>query len=123
MVCQAGARIPPTAKKMKLPMYVIIWEYQVRAEHAAEFEKIYSATGAWAKLFQKSNGYLGTEFLADEGHPFRYITIDRWTSLQAYETFLQEWGNEYANLDAQCKGLTENESLVGRWELISSETR
>ena len=52
-------------------MYVIIWKYRVKADHVTEFEEIYSATGAWAKLFQKSKGYLGTELLSDEGHPRR----------------------------------------------------
>jgi hypothetical protein len=50
-------------------MYVIIWEYQVRAEFVVKFEEIYSAKGAWAKLFQKSRGYLGTELTHDEGQP------------------------------------------------------
>ena len=97
-------------------MYVMIWEYQVTSNHIVEFEEIYSATGAWAKLFQKGKGYLGTELLSDEGHPHRYITIDRWTSPQAYTSFLSEWENEYARLDAQCEGLTERETLLGKWE-------
>ena len=97
-------------------MYVIIWEYQVRAETVAAFEEIYSATGVWKQLFQKSEGFLGTELLSDEGHPGRYITIDRWASSQEYETFLSEWRNAYADLDAQCEGLTEQETLLGKWE-------
>ena len=97
-------------------MYVIIWKYRVKADHVTEFEEIYSATGAWARLFQKSKGYLGTELLSDEGHPRRYITIDRWTSSQEYASFLSDWKSEYERLDAQCNGLTEHESLLGRWE-------
>lgn len=97
-------------------MHVIIWEYQVRAEHVAEFEKIYSATGAWSKLFQKSKGYLGTELLSDEGPPRRYITIDRWSSSEGYAAFLSEWKDEYAKLDAACAELTERETLLGKWE-------
>jgi len=97
-------------------MYVIIWEYQVRAEYVAEFEKIYSTGGTWAKLFQKSKGYLGTELLVDEGHPHRYITIDRWVSSKDYESFLSERKNEYADLDAQCAVLTERETPLGKWE-------
>jgi heme-degrading monooxygenase HmoA len=97
-------------------MYVIIWEYQVRAEHVAEFEEIYSATGAWAKLFEKSKGYLGTELLFDAGHTNRYITIDRWISSQAYASFLAEWKQHYEVLDSRCEGLTEQEILVGQWE-------
>ena len=102
-------------------MYVMIWEYQVHAERVAEFEEIYSATGAWTRLFQKSEGYLGTELLVDEGHSHRYITIDRWRSSSEYESFLAEWKNEYEYLDARCDGLAERETLLGKWETILRE--
>jgi hypothetical protein len=104
-------------------MYVIIWEYHVKAERVGEFEKIYSATGEWARLFWKSRGYLGTELLSHAREPQHYITIDRWSSPQEYESFLLEWKNEYQLLDARCEGLTEWETLLGRWESILSETR
>ena len=58
-------------------MLFIIWEYHVRAAHIAEFEEVYSATGAWAQLFQNGKGYLGPELLLDQGPSHRYITIDR----------------------------------------------
>jgi heme-degrading monooxygenase HmoA len=97
-------------------MYVIIWEYQVKAEFTAQFEESYSASGVWSRLFQKSKGYLGTELLAHEESPNRYITIDRWASSQDYASFLSEWKLEYADLDAQCEGLTAEETLLGKWE-------
>jgi heme-degrading monooxygenase HmoA len=104
-------------------MYVIIWEYQVKAEYLTEFEEIYSISGLWAKLFRKAEGYQGTELLRDPNQPDRYITIDRWASSQAHESFLLRWKAEYAALDAQYEGLTETESLLGKWESISIETR
>jgi heme-degrading monooxygenase HmoA len=104
-------------------MYIIIWEYQIMAERAGEFERMYSATGEWAKLFRKSRGYLGTELLSHAREPQHYITIDRWSSPQEYESFLLEWKNEYQLLDAQCAGLTERETLLGKWESIPFETR
>jgi heme-degrading monooxygenase HmoA len=93
-------------------MYLIVWEYRIRPETRAEFEQIYSATGAWAELFQKGAGYVGTELLRDETTPLRYITIDRWKSKAEYEAFLSAWRQEYETLDAQCEGLTEHESLL-----------
>ena len=93
-----------------------MWEYDVRTEYIAEFEKIYSASGAWAEFFQNSKEYLGTELLVDQGRPHRYITIDRWRSSQDYESFLSKWKNEYEHLDAQCAGLTEREFLLSKWE-------
>jgi len=104
-------------------MYVIIWEYRVRPEHIAEFEKIYGENGAWAELFLTGIGYLGTELLRDPGDLQHYLTIDRWASKNNYEGFLSDRKKEYEKLDAQCEGLTEQETLLGKWELILRETR
>ncbi|HSL43947.1 MAG TPA: antibiotic biosynthesis monooxygenase [Anaerolineales bacterium] len=99
-------------------MYVIIWEYQVKTAHAAEFENIYSSTGAWAKLFQESTGFLGTKLLRDYSDNQHYLTIDHWASQQDYEAFRSQWKTDYEALDAQCEGLTEQETLLGKWEMI-----
>lgn len=98
-------------------MYLILWEYHVKLQKQAEFEEIYSPTGAWAELFQKGEGYLGTELLHDETSPRRYLTIDRWESKAAYETFLSVQEQAYKEMDARCEGLTEHESLLGKWTL------
>jgi heme-degrading monooxygenase HmoA len=102
-------------------MYVLIWQFQVRAGHTAEFEKIYSTSGAWTKLFKKAEGFLDTQLLRSENDPCRYITIDRWTSSGDYESFRSQWKSEYARLDGQSKDLTEQETLLGKWELILPE--
>lgn len=95
-------------------MYLILWEYHVRPERCDEFERIYSAAGAWAELFRKSKGYLGTELVNDEANPQRYFTVDRWVSKTEYERFLEVWQQEYKALDEQCEGLTEREVLLGK---------
>jgi len=100
-------------------MYIIIWEYQIKPEKQPEFESIYSPKGAWAELFEKSTGYLGTELLCDETRPQRYITLDRWASRDDYEAFLAQWAMEYKALDARCEGLTASESLIGKWNSVS----
>ena len=97
-------------------MYVIIWEYQVKADRLAEFESIYAANGAWAELFGKNAGYLGTELLRNKENPATYLTIDRWTSEEAFEHFKRDWGTEYQTLDAEYNGLTMNETLLGKFE-------
>jgi len=99
-------------------MFIILWEYQVKVEKQSEFESIYSPNGAWAELFKKNTGYLGTELLRDETNHQRYLTIDRWNSKEEYEAFLSQWATKYKELDAQCEGLTESESLVGKWTTI-----
>ena len=104
-------------------MYVIIWEYQVKADRVAEFEEAYAADGAWSQFFQRHSSYLGTELLRDPAAPQRYITIDRWDSANQYESFLSQWETEYAALEAQFGGLKETEILAGKWESIPSKTQ
>ncbi|MCI0607531.1 MAG: antibiotic biosynthesis monooxygenase [Anaerolineae bacterium] len=104
-------------------MYVIIWEYHVKAEHVSKFEQIYHSEGAWAELFKKGTGYLGTELIRDETQPQRYITIDQWDSAEDYEAFRVQWKEEYEALDAQCEGLTEQETLFGKWEAVDYKVR
>jgi len=104
-------------------MYTIIWEYLVKAEYLAKFEKFYAPDGTWAKLFGKSAGYLKTELLRDSKHSRRFITIDRWVSSEEYEAFLIQWQKEYQTLDAQCEAFTEQESMLGKWESFNFELR
>ncbi len=99
-------------------MYIIIWAYQVKPEHLPDFTKIYASNGAWAKLFGKSEGYLGTELLLDNANMHRFTTIDRWESMSSYLDFKAKWQTEYAALDAQCEGMTEQEILIGKYGLL-----
>ena len=94
-------------------MITILWEYQVKADRIAEFEKIYAPDGEWAKLFQKSEGFIDTILIHSTDHPELYLTRDRWKSLKDYNLFLSKWKEEYEKLDKQCEGLTERESCLG----------
>ncbi|HMB24520.1 MAG TPA: antibiotic biosynthesis monooxygenase family protein [Anaerolineales bacterium] len=101
-------------------MYVILWEYLVKAEHITDFEEIYSAAGAWAQLFRKHPGYRGTELLRDANYPRRYVTIDRWVSTEAYNSFQREWQEEYKELDTRCERLMERETFLGTFLSVHS---
>jgi len=96
-------------------MYVILWEFRVRAEAVAEFERLYGPAGAWASLFRAAPGYLGTELLRDAGGGPRYLTLDRWASPGAYADFRRRQADAYAALDREGEGLTEAERLVGEF--------
>jgi len=104
-------------------MYVVIWEYQVRAERVTEFEEIYRADGAWARLFRRSDGFIRTDLLRQERHTDRYITMDWWRSREEYEAFFKQWASEYAAMDTQCEGLTEQEALLGKWQAVPDGAR
>ena len=104
-------------------MYVIIWQFQVKADSTTEFENFYRSTGDWVELFQKGKGYISTELLRDGTNPNTYMTIDRWDSAESYEAFLTQFKKEYETLDAQCEGLTKHETPRGKWESVNNETR
>ena len=51
------------------------------------------------------------------------MTIDRWISAQDYDNFLIDFQAEYEMLDVECNELTESETLLGKWEVLTHKTR
>src|ERR1700735_604632 len=100
--------------------YVILWEFQVHKRCQREFEDAYGASGAWAVLFRKSGDYRGTELLCDASAPGRYLTVDRWTSAEAFDKFRRTHAAEYQALDAHCEALTESDGALGTWTTLDS---
>ena len=95
--------------------YTYIWAFEVHAEHADVFRKHYGEGGAWAQLFRRAHGYLGTQLLEDESDPLRFITIDTWSSADDYEAFRADYAAEYAAIDRLCEGFTKRETLIGHF--------
>ena len=96
-------------------MYVIVWEFTIRAEGANEFEAIYGPQGEWAVLFAKGEGYRETKLLRDISNPSRYVTLDFWTSREAYERFRRAHEGDYIALDQRCERLTVKEHKLGEF--------
>ncbi len=93
---------------------VRVWEYEVAASSADEFERVYGADGPWAQLFSSSSGYEGTELFVSVSRPGRYLTLDRFSNEGAWQQFLADHQDAYLRLDAQSAGLTQSErELVG----------
>jgi heme-degrading monooxygenase HmoA len=90
-------------------MLVRVWQYDIQPGREAEFERIYGASGDWAQLFGRSTDYLGTELYRAVEQPQRYLTVDRFSSFEAWERFQNEHGTDYAELDSRCGTLTSAE--------------
>lgn len=101
--------------------YLIVWEFRVRTGMEKRFEAAYGSDGAWARLFQKAKGYVGTELNRDTQDPQRFVTLDFWMSRGAYETFREQHLAEYKTIDERCAAMTENEAEVGKFERASPE--
>ena len=99
-------------------MYVILWRFRPLPGRQIEFENAYGPAGDWAMLFYRGDGYLGTELLRHSDNPREYLTVDRWISRDAYETFREGFDSEYRQLDNRLEGLTEEETLLGTFEAL-----
>jgi heme-degrading monooxygenase HmoA len=98
-------------------MYVYLWEYQVKPEADARFRQQYGPDGAWASLFRRAAGYVGTQLLEDRQRPRRYVTIDTWDSPESHAGFQRQFAAEYAALDRECEALTVRETQLGEFHV------
>jgi heme-degrading monooxygenase HmoA len=99
--------------------FVRIWQFRVASEKADQFREVYGQDGAWATLFRREIGYLGTELLQSTTHPNVFVTIDKWDSAEAWAAFLRAWGEEYAALERRCDELTLSEGEIGAFEAMA----
>jgi hypothetical protein len=98
-------------------MFLIIWSYTVHANHLNTFIEYYHRAGVWVNFFQPSPHYLGTDFFQTENEN-QFITIDTWTSEQAYRNYIADNKKQYDELDKQCEGFTVEEALVDTFYLM-----
>jgi hypothetical protein len=99
-------------------MIAILWEYSVPSEHFAEFERHYNSSGTWVIFFRRSADYHGTVLLRDADTPGRYLTLDHWSSFEAYQSFCAEHEAEYRRIDAMCASLTASERRLGLFHAL-----
>ena len=96
-------------------MFVVVWQFEIAEDKIAGFEAAYGPEGSWAKLFRASPNYQGTELLRDAYISGYYLTIDRWTSEEAFRAFRKEHDRDYEELDRACDALTSRETRVGAY--------
>ena len=101
-----------------MTMFITIWRFRLLEGRESEFERAYGSTGEWALLFRRDDGYLGTELLRRSEDSTEYLTLDRWVSRTAYESFRSRFSSEYQRLDRLFEGLTEEETPLGAFEML-----
>jgi quinol monooxygenase YgiN len=93
--------------------YIVVWEFQVKAECEAEFMAAYGPDGEWARLFRRSPEFLGVELLESVGNPGRFFTLDQWRSASAMDMFMSANATAYDVLDRRFTSLTVWERRIG----------
>jgi heme-degrading monooxygenase HmoA len=101
--------------KTGVRMFVVVWQFEIAEDKIAGFEAAYGPDGAWAKLFRSSPDYRGTELLRDAYIPGAYLTIDRWSSEDAFRAFRKAHDADYETLDRTCDALTSRETRIGAY--------
>lgn len=96
-------------------MFVVVWQFEIAEDKIAAFEEAYGSEGKWAKLFRSSPEYRGTELLRDAYVPGSYLTIDRWSSEDAFRAFRKAHDADYEAIDRSCDALTGKESRIGAY--------
>jgi heme-degrading monooxygenase HmoA len=94
-------------------MFLILWQFDITEDKVAAFEAAYGADGPWDRLFALSPEHISTELLRDAYVPGRYITIDRWSSEEAFRDFRAQHDSDYEALDRACDSLTAAETRIG----------
>jgi hypothetical protein len=97
-------------------MHIIAWQFEVLPNRKEEFEAGYSPNGAWATFFRLSPDFLGTKLFKDNAVQNCYLTLDFWTSRNAYDRFRIEHEDEYKRLDNKFEPLTIKEEFIGTME-------
>lgn len=98
--------------------YMYAWEYRVKSEHRADFERIYGPCGAWVELFKMAEGYIRTELFRDQSDESRFMTVDIWESGAAWLAFRDRFAAQFEELDKKCESMTSSEKELGRFETV-----
>jgi heme-degrading monooxygenase HmoA len=96
-------------------MFIVVWQFEIAEEKINAFEAAYGADGLWAQLFRSSPDYLGTELFRDAYVPGSYLTVDRWSSEEAFRAFRKAHDADYETLDRSCDALTSRETRIGAY--------
>ena len=100
-------------------MIALVFRYDAR--EPGDFEEAYGQDGEWAQFFRQGAGYIGTELLRDLEEPDRYVVIDRWESIDAYNAFLGAHQEEYLRRSEESRFYYIQELRFGTFENVWHE--
>jgi len=100
----------------------VVFEYEAEENGADALARAYGRDGEWARFFEGADGYLGTELHVSLEEDHRFLVVDRWTSAEAYDGFLEANREEYERRSRDAVALYRSETLIGSFERVDSGT-
>ena len=94
-------------------MITVVWQFEVKTDRRAEFERMYGVDGPWTKLNRLTRSYLGTSFLRDQSRPSRYLMMEYWSEMVVYEQHRTSRSDAIADLEARRDALVESSEPLG----------
>ncbi len=93
-----------------------LWEIVVPAGGGERVVAAYRSDGDWAQLFAAAPGFIRTElWRAGKG---AYMTPDHWRSIEDFERFQLDRGDDYRRLDSQLGAVAGDEIFIGAFDLV-----
>ena len=102
-------------------MYCYIWSFAVRPESVKEFRAAYGPDGDWARFFGTDPEYIRTHLLADRQDPARFLTVDLWSSYEAFLSFRERFSSRFEALDNSFEQFTLVEERIGSFETVGEK--
>lgn len=97
-------------------MFLALWEFEVKPGCEERFQTVYGAAGEWVRLFRSDPSFIETRLLKDPVAENKFVTVDFWSSREAYESFRELNHAAYVAIDKRCEDLTVSERCMGNFE-------
>jgi hypothetical protein len=86
-----------------------------------EFQAAYGPDGDWASFFRTDPAYVRTHLLVDRQNPVRFLTIDFWSSYDAFVSFCERFSSRFEALDKSFERFTTAEEQIGAFDALGEE--
>lgn len=102
---------------MAIDPYIVMRGFTVPAPRQREFVNAFGPAGAWSRLFQRAEGYRGTELYRDRADSERFVMVTFWLSPQAHSRFREAFAVEARALDNATSEFTGSSTAIGEFGL------
>ena len=104
-------------------MIAIMWQFDVKQGHEAEFEQLYGVEGEWTAMNRHSRSYLGSSFLHDQNRSSRYIVIEYWSEMLVYEQHREFRADAVASFEQRSRALVDSVEPLGVFSALDVPDR